>query len=307
MITLRNLTKRFGPLTAVHDLSLEVRKGEILGFLGPNGAGKTTTIKMICGLIKPTSGIVDFHFENLETKHHRSHLGYCPQDNIFWSKLTCKEQLNLVGRLYGMDSRMIRHRSASLLTQLGLKEKETVLAKKLSGGMKRRLNICLALIHDPEILIFDEPEAGLDPQSRVQVREFIKSLSEDKTVIITTHNMDEADRLSERVAIIDAGRLIKMDTPKNLKHSIGAGDILEIGLSGKAETWESLRSNLMQTFETVTIQEQKMFIKSSRLISRIPEISKIFNDFGVPLQEITLRENTLEDVFIHLTGKALRP
>jgi ABC-2 type transport system ATP-binding protein len=307
MITLRNLKKRYGHMLAVDDLSLEVRKGEILGFLGPNGAGKTTTIKMICGLLKPSSGTVDFQLEGAVKGRPRQYLGYCPQENIFWPKLTIREQLQMIGRLYGMPGPRIHERSESLMDQLGLRHQSGTLAKNLSGGMKRRLNIGLALIHDPQILIFDEPEAGLDPQSRVQVREFIKSLSEHKTVIITTHNMDEADRLSDRVAIIDRGRLIKLDTPKNLKQSIGEGDIVIIGLSGLTDTLNRLEKVLGREFDSVTLQEQQMLIKSEHLLSRIPEITSIFKDYGIPIQEITLRENTLEDVFIHLTGKALRP
>jgi len=262
---------------------------------------------MICGLTKPSGGSVLFESYNNKKTNPRQHLGYCPQENIYWPKLTCLEQLKLMGRLYGVSAFSIRQRSRSLLDQLGLSEKSGVLAKKLSGGMKRRLNICLALIHDPAILIFDEPEAGLDPQSRVQVREFIKNLSEEKTVIITTHNMDEADRLSDRVAIVDSGRLIELDTPRNLKQSIGEGDIVEIGLQEVTGTAGALVARLSEKFDAVALQEQAIRIRSKHLISRISEIVNVFGDYGVSIQEITLRENTLEDVFIHLTGKALRP
>ena len=228
-----HLTKRYGPLTAVDDLSLEVHEGEVFGFLGPNGAGKTTSISMMCGLLKPDAGRVLIHGQLVHggAPEVRARVGVCPQETVLWEKLTALEQLEFVGTLYGVTPRTARQRGGVLLETLGLSAKSNELAGKLSGGMKRRLNLALALIHDPQILVLDEPEAGLDPQSRVLVREFIRSLARKKTVILTTHNMDEAERLADRVAIIDHGRLLVVDTPDELKRTVGEGDVLEVNIA----------------------------------------------------------------------------
>jgi len=172
-IKLEGLTRRFGDLTAVDDMSLDIFRNEIFGLLGPNGAGKTTTISMICGLLPPSAGTIAFGGQRGVDR--RAEIGYCPQENIFYPKLTCREQLIFIGQMYGLAAPKLKARAGELLDQFGLKEKTNVRAASLSGGMKRRLNICLALIHDPEILVLDEPEAGLDPQSRIMVRDFIKS------------------------------------------------------------------------------------------------------------------------------------
>ena len=253
IIKIEKLKKKYGELTAVDGISFDINRNEIFGLLGPNGAGKTTTISMICGLLPVTEG--EITFTNCNDKDKKSMIGYCPQENIFYPKLTCLEQLQFMGKMYGMPSNNVKYRAASLLNLLGLSDKSHVRASKLSGGMKRRLNICLALVHDPEILILDEPEAGLDPQSRILVRDFIKSYSKQKTVILTTHNMDEADRLSDRVAIIDHGKLLLLDTPDNLKKTVGEGDILELVL-------ENSNENSMKTFSE-SIKLLNMSIKVS--------------------------------------------
>ena len=308
VINISHLTKKFGDLVAVDNLDLRIFQGEVFGFLGPNGAGKTTTINMICGLSKPTGGKIIF--QNLSKQNNpniRAQIGICPQENIFWPKLTCREQLQFMGRMYNLSAGLSKKRTIELLEMMGLKEKTNVLANKLSGGMKRRLNICMALIHDPEILVLDEPEAGLDPQSRVLVRDFIKSLKPDKTIILTTHNMDEADRLSDRVAIIDHGRLLSLNTPSWLKKSIGEGDIVEIILeTGKIQQADEMVNSLEKLCKQVKFSETALIIKSKGLIELIPGITEIITNHGNKVMEIRLRENTLEDVFIYLTGRKLR-
>jgi ABC-2 type transport system ATP-binding protein len=305
MIKAENLTKKFGDLTAVDGLNFEVHKNEIFGLLGPNGAGKTTTINLICGLLEPTAGRVIF--EVFPGKSRKSRIGYCPQENIFYPKLTCREQLLFTGRMYGVPEKTLRSRVPELLELLGLQDKINTQAVKMSGGMKRRLNICLAMIHDPDILVLDEPEAGLDPQSRIMVRNFFKSAGHKKTVILTTHNMDEADRMSDRVAIMDHGKLLLVDTPLNLKRTIGEGDVLEItfqnsenGNSGKfTEETTALGINVRKG-------EGVVLLKHLNILELIPSIKGIAELNGLTIAEIRLRENTLEDVFIHLTGRNLR-
>jgi len=303
MIRVSNLQKRYGELKAVDGLSFEIFRNEIFGLLGPNGAGKTTTISMICGLLPSSEGSITF--EN--AKDRKSLIGYCSQENIFYPRLTCFEQLLFIGQMYGLSLKALKARAHELLGLLGLKDKSRVIAGKLSGGMKRRLNICLALIHNPEILILDEPEAGLDPQSRILVRDFIKAFGKEKTIILTTHNMDEADRLADRVAIIDHGRLLLLDTPHNLKKTVGEGDILEIVLENANENAiNQLAESIALLSMNVKTCAGSVLVKHLKIIEHLPAIKNIAEKNGLAISEIKLRENTLEDVFIHLTGRNLR-
>ncbi len=305
MIKIEGLKKRYGEFTAVDGLSFDINRNEVFGLLGPNGAGKTTTINMICGLLPPSEGKITFNKQY--GKDPKSLIGYCPQENIFYPKLTCLEQLLFIGQIYGVSSTPLNARAFELLKLLGLEDKTHVRASNLSGGMKRRLNICLALIHDPEILILDEPEAGLDPQSRILVRDFIKAIGKQKTIILTTHNMDEADRLAERVAIIDYGKLLLLDTPQNLKRTVGEGDILELILENSDENGLNLLSeSLKELSMNIKINNNTVLIKHSSIIGQLPAIKNITEKHGLKISEIKLRENTLEDVFIHLTGRNLR-
>lgn len=309
-LEVRELVKRYGDLCAVDHLSLQVRRGEVFGFLGPNGAGKTTSIRMMCGLLRPTAGEVLVEGKSLGAQGGaglRSRVGICPQENILWSKLTCFEQLVFSARMYNVPGHLARKRADNLLGRMGLGEKRNKLAASLSGGMKRRMNVIMALMHDPAILVFDEPEAGLDPQSRVVVREFIREIALEKTVIITTHNMDEADRLASRVAIIDAGKLLKLYSPDNLKRSIGQGDILELkpGMDD-SEVLDRIGKDLRSRDFVYSMDGGLLKIRSKDLVSRIPDIYKLLEKEGVSVAEMRLRENSLEDVFIHLTGKSLR-
>jgi len=309
-LEVRDLVKRYGDLTAVDHLSLQVRSGEIFGFLGPNGAGKTTSIRMMCGLLRPSAGEVLVEGRSLGAQSGpelRSRVGICPQENILWSKLSCYEQLVFSARMYNIPGPVARERAVELLRRMGLEDKRNRLSTSLSGGMKRRMNVIMAMMHDPVILVFDEPEAGLDPQSRVVVREFIREIAREKTVIITTHNMDEADRLASRVAIIDSGKLLKLDSPGNLKRSIGLGDILELKLgNGKREAIDRVRKELNLKGFKITLGADTMMIRSKDMVARIPEIYSLLDREGISVSEMRIRENSLEDVFIHLTGKSLR-
>ena len=305
-----NLTKYYGDLLAVDHLSMQIRKGEVFGFLGPNGAGKTTSILMICGLMKPTEGEVFINGQKIshsKKKKIQEKVGICPQNIILWPKLTCFEQLVFMGQMYDIPPAIARERADMLLSRLGLQEKRNKMANTLSGGMQRRLNVMMALIHDPDFVVFDEPEAGLDPQSRVMVRDFIISTARDKTVIFTTHNMDEAERVSDRIAIIDRGKLLQLDTPGNLKKSIGEGDILELSLlSNDIAAVERAVTLLKQQELTVSMTGKKLIIRARRLIERVHAVYKILESENIQVTEMNMRENTLEDVFIHLTGRTLR-
>jgi len=301
------LVKCYGALTAVDELSLDVYEGEILGLLGPNGAGKTTSISMLCGLLKPDAGRVLIRGVPIAAggADVRSRVGVCPQDVVLWDKLTCGEQLQFIGEMYGLATREARRRANVLLRDMNLEDKSTALAATLSGGMKRRLNLALALVHDPEIVVLDEPEAGLDPQSRVMVRTYIRSLARRKTVIVTTHNMDEADRVADRVAIIDYGKLLVLDTPQALKSSVGAGDVLEIELGAVPE---SMRDALAFLEGRVTVEwaDHELVVRALDALSLLPAVVSALNAAGCRPGAVHVRQNSLEDVFLSLTGRRLR-
>ena len=306
-----NLTKRYGSLTAVKELNLEIQRGEIFGLLGPNGAGKTTSINLMCGLLKPDAGRVYIHGKavNGGDAEVRSRVGVCPQNTILWGKLTPLEQLEFIGEMYGVGRKDARRRGQELLEIMGLAEKRNRLASTLSGGMGRRLNIILALVHDPDILVLDEPEAGLDPQSRVLVREYIREWAalRDRTVILTTHNMDEADRMASRVAIIDHGQLLVLDTPEALKRQVGEGDVLEIDLDGALGLpLEKGLNAVLKLAPQTTLVGRTLVVRAKAAVDLLTPITETLRSVGFQPGEIRLRENTLEDVFIALTGRRLR-
>jgi ABC-2 type transport system ATP-binding protein len=296
-----NLRKTFNDTVAVDSLSIEIVKGEIFGLLGPNGAGKTTSIKMITGLLKPDSGkvLIDGEFTSKDYKHL---VGLCPQELVLWNNLTCIEQLVFIAEMYNVERSKARKRAGELLEKLGLSDRRNKLVRTLSGGMQRRMNLLMALMHDPDILILDEPEAGLDPQSRVMVRDFIHSLARTKTVIFTTHNMDEADRLCDRILIIDHGKMLVTDSPENLKRNIGKGDKLEIHVSGNTIQ----KGDIENLADEVEIADSVVRFKSKAIVDRIPTILESLKKKGIIITAMHLSENTLEDVFISLTGRKLR-
>jgi ABC-2 type transport system ATP-binding protein len=309
ILSLRGLKKSYGDLVAVNDLSLDVRRGEVVGLLGPNGAGKTTTIHIICGLLRSDSGEVIIDGQSLDENYRgcRQLIGLCPQDLIIWESLTCLEQLEFVGRQYDIDRHAAWKKADELLDALGLSAERNRLAATLSGGMKRRLNIALALVHDPQILILDEPQAGLDPQSRVLVRDYVKSLRTETTVILTTHDMDEADRLSDRIAIIDHGRLLELDTPDGLKNRIGAGDVLGIRLSDGQETkLDEMLGDLPDSLKNLICQDGMLRLVASDTMDTLPTVFSELRNKGLEVEDVSIRKKTLEDVFIALTGRGLR-
>jgi ABC-2 type transport system ATP-binding protein len=304
------LSKSYGTLIAVDDLNLEVYKGEIFGFLGPNGAGKTTSISMMCGLLQPDAGKVFIDGVPISEgdARIRARMGVCPQEVVLWDRLTCIEQLQFMGEMYGMDGKDARKRGEQLILEFDLQEKGNTQVHKLSGGMRRRLNLVMSLIHDPDILVLDEPEVGLDPQSRVKIREYIQSLKGEKTVILTTHNMDEADRVADRVAIMDHGRILVLDTPDALKKRVGEGSVLEIQLiADDLDTSEVLTALLDMDSDTrVEVVDGNLNLHAPDILTLLPRITERLTSIDVGYGEVHVRENTLEDVFIQLTGRSLR-
>ena len=305
-----SLSKNFGDVIALDDLSIEVLRGEAFGLLGPNGAGKTTAINILVGLLKPDSGKVFLDGKSIRDGDKRvlDNVGVCPQQITLWGRLSCIEQLIFIGNLYGMTRIKARDRGKALLQTFGLEDKKNKLAKTLSGGMQRRLNLAMALVHDPAILILDEPEAGLDPQSRVLVREYLKSLAGEKTIILTSHNMDEVDRMADRVAIIDQGKVLVLDTPEKLKASVGTGDVVEIKINHERQDLSRLLRTLKDFEDTLQydILGDEIFVRGFRIIQYLPDLISLLKSEEIIPESINLRENTLEDVFIQFTGRRLR-
>jgi len=309
ILSLKGLQKSYGDLVAVKDLSLDVYRGEVFGFLGPNGAGKTTTIKMICGLLKSDAGeiLINNHSLNEHYRQCKRIMGLCPEDLVIWESLTCFEQLEFIGQQYDLNRGAAKNKALELLDILGLIDKRNTLAKELSSGMKRRLNIALALVHDPEILILDEPQAGLDPQSRILVREYIRSMSKRITVILTTHDMDEVDKLADRVGIIDNGQMLVLDTPEGLKSRIGAGDILEIKITaGQDDKLDNLKAALPESLRDFTYHDEILRLVNVDAMGVLPLLLETIQHTPIEILDISVRKKTLEDVFIDLTGRRLR-
>ena len=307
-IEAQNLTKKFGDFLAVDNLDLKIKKGEVFGFLGPNGAGKTTSISMMVGLLRPSSGNVLINGKEVANTDKRT-IGICPQELVLWENLTCYESLKLMGDMYEVPKDILDQRIENLLKDLFLTDKANTVVSNLSGGMKRRLNLALAVIHEPEIVLLDEPSEGLDPQSRRVLWNYILSMRDNdgKTVILTTHLMDEADRLSDRVAIIDHGQLLKLDTPKNLKKEVGEGDIVELTLSNKnsnAEVIKHLES--LDDIVSVVELEGKINLRAFNAVGKLPKIIGALEESNINIDDLAIRQNTLEDVFIELTGTGLR-
>jgi len=237
-IVIEHLTKKYEDVTAVEDLNLQIEKGELFGLLGPNGAGKTTTINILCGLTKPTSGTAKVGYFDVqkETGKVKELIGVCPQETAIYPYLTGAENVELFGNLHSMTKENIETRRKMLLEKLGLTQEAKRKAEKYSGGMKRRLSLILALIHNPQIAFLDEPTVAMDPQSRHAVWDFISELKkEDKTIILTTHYMEEAEALCNRVGIIDHGKLIALGPPKDLisKHRVTNLEEVFINLTGR--------------------------------------------------------------------------
>jgi ABC-2 type transport system ATP-binding protein len=233
-IIVDNLTKRFDDVTAVNGLNLEIRTGEMFGFLGPNGAGKTTTISMLCGLLAPNAGSATIGGFDIgrEPEKAKSLIGVCPQEVAVYKFLTGVENLELFGSLHGLDRRLAKQRALDLVTQAGFAEAARRRTKGYSGGMKRQLNLMMALISDPEIVFLDEPTVGMDARARRRTWEYIGSLKEQgKTVILTTHYIEEAQTLSDRVGIIDYGELIALGTPEELMAEHDAPDLEAVFLT----------------------------------------------------------------------------
>ncbi|MFW9915047.1 MAG: ABC transporter ATP-binding protein [Candidatus Thorarchaeota archaeon] len=315
-IELLNLHKEYNGITAVDNLNLKIAEGEIFGLLGPNGAGKSTTTNILSGRILPTAGTATvLGYDVLkEIRRIKGIIGVAPQEITLYEHLTAKEMLQLMGDLYGVPKSALGEKIHELLQFSGLDRKKQRI-KTFSGGMKRRLNLVASMVHDPEILLLDEPTVGVDPQQRRRIWDMILDLKErGKTVILTTHLMDEADRLCDRVAIMDHGKIIALDVPSKLKKELGGKQVIEIVaeqpgiLSSELDKIKGISEVLRSNHTNLEWEEPvgHLQVVSEAGMDLLPAVIYAAQLTRVKIESVAIREINLEDVFLALTGRSLR-
>lgn len=310
-VEVKDLTKSFGTLLAVDHVSFEVREKEIFGLLGPNGAGKTTSIRMICGMLRPTSGtaVIEGNDVNQNPLEVKRKIGLVPDVSNLFGELSARVNLDFMGKLYDLDRKTRQRRIQEVLELFQLKERQHDLVKFYSKGMHRRLTIAAALLHEPQILIMDEPTSGLDAQTARLLREIIVNLNKDegRTILITTHQIDEADRLANRVGIIDHGQLIALGSPEALKSKVEGTRALELKVQDGVDQqhWIPILKEA-EGVDKVFLAEGKIRILSKDLSQIIPPVINLVTKNGGKIEDISVAEPSLEDAFISLTGKTIR-
>jgi len=308
-IDVRNIVKRFGEFEAVKGITFDVAEGEIFGLLGPNGAGKSTLIRMMTTLLPPTSGtaIIDGHDVVKDPNGVRHTIGVIPQNMTTDLELSVEENLIIFAKLYGVP----REKREKLITQLlefvELTQWRDAQVKNLSGGMRRRVEIARGLVHEPRIFFLDEPTTGLDPVSRVNVWEMLTRIKSERqlTILITTHYMDEADKLCDRIAIVDHGELKALDTPMRLKASVPTNNVLEVSFSNVPDGWED-RLKTLPEVESVTGHDHMFKISTKDGPAATRAMLDAAAASGVTVQSLSVASTTLDDVFVHYTGRDLR-
>lgn len=295
MITISSLTKYFGKIQALDNLSLEIEKGELLGLIGPNGAGKTTAIRIICGILKPDRGdVLVKGYSILEDPISvKSMIGYLPEEPNLYERFKACDLLRYFGELYGVPTWRLDERVNELLELVGMEERAEHRINTFSKGLRQRIGIARALIHDPDIIIFDEPTMGLDPASSLSIRSFIEGLKGQKTIILCTHYMDEADALCDRVAILNRGKIRDIGTPEYLKEKIHGQSILQMKIRHNKVDMDKINS--FNTVENVNLKGNELLIS----LNSKDEISDIINLIGHNIESIDTKEPTLDDVFIN--------
>ncbi|WP_440059380.1 ATP-binding cassette domain-containing protein [Thermogladius sp. 4427co] len=306
VIVVEKLVKRFKDVTAVAGIDFSVRKGEIFALLGPNGAGKTTTIHIIATLLKPTSGRVEVYGYDVvrEPDKVRRVIGIVFQDPSLDNQLTAYDNMYVHGRLYGLKGRQLHDRILELLDFVELREYAYKQVKYYSGGMRRRLEIARALLTNPDILILDEPTIGLDPQSRARIWDYIRKLKKDydMTILLTTHYMDEADELADRIAIMDHGKIVAMGTSSELKNMLGSDVVyLKFDNGVSSEICSYFEAKVCKAIDPKTIE---LVVENANKI--LPEVFDKAFRAGLRISEVSYRKPSLNEVFLHLTGRELR-
>ena len=306
-IETHQLTKMYNSLKAVDTLDIAVESGEVFGLLGPNGAGKTTALSMLCTILKPTSGTATVNGFDIvrEANRVRKSIGIVFQDPSVDDRLTARENLYMHANLYGVPASEQKERITRILKLVELEDRADDLLRTYSGGMRRRLELGRGLIHYPKVLFLDEPTVGLDPQTRDHIWKYIKELKEshDITVVLTTHYMDEADRLSDRIAIMDHGKIVVLDSPQNLKETL-EGDVITV----RANNIEALAELVSKWlgFNKARIVDGALEITVRGGKAAMPRIMEIASQNNIYVESLVSREPNLEDVFLHYTGRTIR-
>lgn len=307
-IRVRDLRKRFGELEAVRGISFDVQAGEIFSLLGPNGAGKSTTISMLACLLEPTGGdaLVMGHSILSDPMAVKGAIGVVPQEIALYEDLSARENLDFWGKMYGLRGEALRQRVDQVLELVGLTERQKDRVQTYSGGMKRRINIGIALLHRPDVIIMDEPTVGIDPQTRRNILDGVKAFNRDgMTVLYTTHYMEEAQELSDHIAIMDQGELIACGTHDELVQIVGELDRVELTLNADAESmvqcWQETAGVQQVTSQDGTVT---LLVDDSNVV--LPNLFESANQAGVRITSVEIQEPNLEAVFLHLTGRALR-
>jgi len=308
IITVENLVKRYNGHTAVDGVSFEINRGEIFGLLGPNGAGKSTIISILCCLLEPTLGsvVIDGSDIRKNANNIKKIIGVVPQEISLYHTLTARENLVFYGKIYGLSGRALKTRVEALLDMVGLTERADDLLEGYSGGMKRRINIAAALLHEPRILYLDEPTTGVDPQSRRRIYDTIQDLNrQGMTVLLTTHQMEDAEKLCHRIAIVDKGKLIALDTQKGLLELVGESDLIHVQATEISPDPVELIKR-MPDVQKVSLDEGNITIQLVRGRESLAGIIDILTSSGTRVESIYIKEPDLETLFLHLTGTSLR-
>jgi ABC-2 type transport system ATP-binding protein len=296
----RGVAKSYGSTVALREVGLTVDRGEIVGLLGPNGAGKSTLIRIVCGLLLADAGTVDLASDD------RRSIGYCPQRLVVWPDLTCIEQLEFLATLHGVsDTRQAAERE---LRRVDLWDRRDALAATLSGGMKRRLSVAMALVHDPELLVLDEAEVGLDPEARVSLRALLRTLAHDesKGIVLSTHAIVEVESLADRVVILDRGEVIADGSPRELTHAEASRAVVELELP-ESQATEELLGALATRFGAPTRVNGRVILHAPDTLDSIDAVVRCVREHGIEPQRLGVRRPSLEDVFVQLTGRGYAP
>jgi len=310
ILEVHNLVKQYGDFTAVRGISFDIQEGEIFSLLGPNGAGKTTTISMLSTLFAPTSGEAAIGGRSVtkDPMAVRQVIGVVPQDIALYDDLTARENLTFWGQMYGLGGAPLKKRIDEVLAQIGLTDKANQRVKTYSGGMKRRVNIGVGLLHKPRLLFMDEPTVGIDPQSRRAILDTVKDLNRHgMSVLYTTHYMEEAQELSHRVGIIDHGEMIALGTQKELTKQVGERDTLRLHVGedqNSSRLAEAVKA-VPGVIQSSATDHQVVIIVPSAADALAPIVTKA-NETGVKIRSVDIQEPNLEAVFLSLTGRALR-